>query len=316
MCKLSFIIPVYNTSQYITKCIDSILNQEIHNYEIIIVNDGSTDNSLQVLQKYIEYQQITIISKPNGGVSSARNKGIEICKGDYIFFVDSDDYIESHSLINILNILQKEKPDLLRFSSNIIVGNNKKTESTKLNGYKSTDKLYNSSRFYPVLWGYIFKTNIIKNYRLFFNESLKYSEDSNFIFKYLNYTNKIYFSNHITYNYIVRNDSAIHQKFTQSWAESNLIALIDVLKWKKDTKHINFVINYYLKAYFTMIFKAKLIQSDDIRKSYKKFFSLIYQSSEGNLTALAKLSKISFTLSCFTSCLIFYYYRFKSRYLN
>lgn len=316
MCKLSFIIPVYNTCQYITKCIDSILNQEIHNYEIIIVNDGSTDNSLQVLQKYIEYQQITIISKSNGGVSSARNKGIEICKGDYIFFVDSDDYIESHSLVNILTILQKEKPDLLRFSSNIIMGNNKKTESPKLNGYKNIDKLYTNSRFYPVLWGYIFKTNIIKNYRLFFNESLKYSEDSNFIFKYLNYTNRIFFSNHITYNYIIRNDSAIHQKFTQSWAESNLIALIDVLKWKKDTKHINFIINYYLKAYFTMIFKAKLIQSDDIRKSYKKLFSFISQSSEGNLTALAKLSKISFTVSCFTSCLIFYYYRLKSRYLN
>ena len=185
MCKISFIIPVYNTSQYITTCVDSILNQNIHSYEIIIIDDGSTDNSLKVLQKYSKQKQITIISQTNRGVSSARNKGIEICNGDYIFFVDSDDYIEYNSMFYILEIIQKEKPDLLRLSSNIIINNKKKTEKTKWEGYKTIDTLYNNSQFCPTLWGYIFKTSIIKAHKISFNEKLKYSEDSNFIFKYI-----------------------------------------------------------------------------------------------------------------------------------
>lgn len=318
MCKISFIIPVYNTSQYITKCVDSILNQNIHSYEIIIIDDGSTDDSLKVLQKYSRQKQITIISQTNGGVSSARNKGIEICNGDYIFFVDSDDYIEYNSMGYVLKIIQKENPDLLRLSSNIIINNKKKIEKTKWEGYKTIDTLYSNSQFCPTLWGYIFKTSIIKAHKISFNEKLKYSEDSNFIFKYINHTNKIFFLNKITYNYLIRSNSAIHQNFTLNWAESNLIALVDILLMFQGNKqnNIKFIINYYLRSYFVMIFKAKLIYSNDAKESYKRYFQQIYQLSKDNLTTQAKLSQNFYLLVCFINCFVFYYYRFKSKYLN
>lgn len=316
MCELSFIIPVYNTGKYISKCIDSILNQKINNYEIVIVDDGSTDNSLEVLQKYVGNEQIIIISQPNKGVSAARNKGIEVCNGDYIFFVDSDDYIESHSLNYILDILENKKPDLMRLSSAIIDNRKRKIEGTKLIGIKSIDKLYTNSIFFPALWGYIFKASIIKSHGILFNENLKYSEDSSFIFKYINYVDKIFFSNRIAYNYLIRNDSAIHQSFSLSWAEANLIALIDVLKFGCTKKYIKFIIDYYLRSYFIIIFKAKLILSVKAKKSYNVYFNCIYKYSYGNLTLLAKLSKKLYLLACLINSFIFYFYRLKSKYLS
>lgn len=95
----SIIIPVYNVENYLQKCLDSVLNQTYPNYEVICVNDGSTDGSLAILEEYQQkYHQIIIISQLNKGLSGARNAGIQVAKGNYIFFLDSDDWIETDTL--------------------------------------------------------------------------------------------------------------------------------------------------------------------------------------------------------------------------
>jgi glycosyltransferase involved in cell wall biosynthesis len=95
MPKVSIVIPVYNVEKYLRQCLDSVVNQTLKDIEIICVNDGSTDNSLQILEEYANKDdRIKIINKDNGGLSSARNAGLEIATGVYIGFVDSDDYIE------------------------------------------------------------------------------------------------------------------------------------------------------------------------------------------------------------------------------
>lgn len=92
--KISVIVPVYNVENYLRRCIDSLLNQTYRNLEIILVNDGSTDTSLQICNEYAQKDaRITVINKPNGGLSSARNAGLDAATGDYIGFVDSDDYV-------------------------------------------------------------------------------------------------------------------------------------------------------------------------------------------------------------------------------
>lgn len=104
MTKVSIIIPVYNAEKYLRQCLDSVVNQTLKDIEIICVNDGSPDNSLEILQEYAKKDdRIKIINKVNGGVSSARNVGLEVAQGEFIGFVDSDDYIDLNYYENLYN---------------------------------------------------------------------------------------------------------------------------------------------------------------------------------------------------------------------
>ncbi|HBZ5596737.1 glycosyltransferase [Klebsiella pneumoniae] len=116
---ISFVIPLYNTEKYIVDCIDSILEQkeiDLSLVEIIVVDDGSTDNSLAMLERYSENKNITVIKKNNSGISLTRNLGVERAKGNYIFFLDSDDKIAPGALAKIFNILNNSNVDILFFS--------------------------------------------------------------------------------------------------------------------------------------------------------------------------------------------------------
>ena len=104
MPKVSIIVPVYNVEEYLERCLDSLVNQTLKDIEIIIVNDGSTDGSKEKIQKYInKYKNIVYLEKENGGLSSARNYGIPYAKGEYIGFVDSDDYVEL-TMLSLIHI--------------------------------------------------------------------------------------------------------------------------------------------------------------------------------------------------------------------
>ena len=116
--QLSIIVPVYNVADYLAKCLDSLLAQDLpqNEYEIIVVNDGSTDNSGEIAQQYADkYANITLINQGNQGLSGARNTGIKCAKGDYIQFVDSDDYLEENVLGGLLKQVEKDNLDVLRF---------------------------------------------------------------------------------------------------------------------------------------------------------------------------------------------------------
>lgn len=116
MVKLSIIIPVYNVENYISQCLDSILNQAFKDFEIICVNDGSTDNSLNALLKYKNKdERITIIDKKNEGSGVARNAGLAIAKGDYVYFVDGDDWIDDNALEKIVSKADELNTDILIF---------------------------------------------------------------------------------------------------------------------------------------------------------------------------------------------------------
>ncbi len=112
---LSLIIPLYNVEKYIEKCLYSCIQQDIGDYEIIVVNDGSSDNSLQIAEQIAEkVNNIQIVSQLNGGLSLARNKGLSIAKGEYVWFIDSDDWIENNCLKDIVVCLEKKNPDILQ----------------------------------------------------------------------------------------------------------------------------------------------------------------------------------------------------------
>ena len=114
--KLSIIVPIYNVASYLLKCVDSLLAQDITDYEIILVDDGSPDNCPQICDEYAEkYDNIRVVHQENAGLSAARNTGIAAATGDYIMFVDSDDYLQPNTLGALLEQAEREQLDVLRF---------------------------------------------------------------------------------------------------------------------------------------------------------------------------------------------------------
>ncbi len=123
---ISVIIPVYNVEEYLRECIDSVLSQTYENYEIILVDDGSTDNSGKICDEYVEkYHKIIVVHKENGGLSDARNTGLLYAKGEYIYFLDSDDYIVPECFAELVTIIRKDASDFVFFDALSFEDNNK-----------------------------------------------------------------------------------------------------------------------------------------------------------------------------------------------
>ena len=148
--KLSMIIPVYNTAPYLAECLDSMLNQDIslNEYEIICVNDGSTDGSLEILRDYeIRYPNIVVVDKENGGVATARNAGLDVARGDYIWFFDSDDVMHRNALGQIFRALDGGKSDRLMIGVYVFGAELTQDEREKIAGHtlKVNAHFYDSS---------------------------------------------------------------------------------------------------------------------------------------------------------------------------
>ena len=229
MIKISIIIPVYNAENYLSSCINSILKQTYYNWEIIIVDDGSTDNSKSIYTKFAEEdKRIKFFYQKNKGVSAARNLGIEMAKGDYIVFVDADDWIEATFLEKMLKVLEKEHADIVQCNfyytqdnENVMRKHIKPSYSVRENTEElQLDILYReyeekkycrSVGAIRGVWGKIFKTSIINNIK--FNEEIDIFEDGIFILNVLQNVHKVVLIDEYLYYYrITENSSNIKYK--------------------------------------------------------------------------------------------------------
>ena len=183
--KLSIIIPLYNSGQYLPTCVDSIFDQGLNDsqYELIIVDDGSTDDSLQVAKKYADVNlNITIITKDNGGVGSARNKGMAAAKGDYIYFIDPDDYLNDKVLPRLMDVASNNDLDILTFISRSIqpgevisaTGQNKNAELSDITN--GLDYIANH-KFQNEVWWYLIKRSFLEDSQIKFIED-RWMEDA------------------------------------------------------------------------------------------------------------------------------------------
>lgn len=209
---LSIIIPIYNVEKYIDKCFESIYNQGVDEtiFEVIAVNDGTPDNSMRIVANYsLEHKNLHVINKVNGGVSSARNAGIEKAKGKYIMFIDPDDYLLNRSMYPLLNIIQHVDIDILIFRS---IANGKDydlwftyvKESEVLSGVE----LFNRGYKRGIIWGCLYKTDFIFDNEIKFPLAVKNCEDSVFFANCMVFAEKISFSNIKLYNHVIREGSA------------------------------------------------------------------------------------------------------------
>ena len=185
MPKISIIIPVYNTGKYIKKCFDSVRNQTMKDFEIIVVNDGSTDNSESIIKQYIENNQdidIKYYKKENGGLSSARNYGISKAIGNYIMLLDSDDYIDSKLFQNLEKYINEEI-DLIKFKMIKVNENGEEIEKLsgpvfeKCTGEEGFEKLAGNDCFLEVACIYLYRREFFINNNFKYNTVNKYHED-------------------------------------------------------------------------------------------------------------------------------------------
>lgn len=184
MPTFSLILPVYNTAEFLEKCIDSILGQSYADFEVILVNDGSTDNSLEICRKYQD-DRILVLDKKNGGVSSARNFGINHATGDYIWFIDSDDWIPGNALEIVHSHITADAVDILLFNyyetaleSQIISPNENPVEDTGVfSGVAYVNKYL---LLEPTVWTKAFKRSFLQKIGLQFEDEIMVGEDFHF----------------------------------------------------------------------------------------------------------------------------------------
>ena len=208
----SIIIPIYNVSKYLPDCLDSIVNQTYKgNLEVFLVNDGSTDDSGEIAQQYEKkYPHIfKYLVKENGGLSDARNFAIPYVHNDYVFFIDSDDYIQPNTLETIANVINNYSPDLIIFDyikqwedkgilDKILEGNSRLI----------TNKEYLLAN--PAAWNKIIKTTILKENKILYPKGLWY-EDRATTGQYINFCKKIYYVSEGFYTYRQRDNSIMKQ---------------------------------------------------------------------------------------------------------
>lgn len=210
MIDISVIVPVYNAEQYLSKCFDSILNQTIKNFEIIVINDGSTDNSLKIIQEYHQKypEVIKVIDQKNMGQAIARNNGINKAFGNYICFVDSDDWISNVYLEKLYNKAIKDSLDIVICDAYIIVDDYIKKMNVNVikTGNLIKDYILNTS---SPCWKIIKKDIIVKN-KLLFSEGHIY-EDLATVPLYGLLTKKIGFIDDNLYYYLVHSGSTMNQ---------------------------------------------------------------------------------------------------------
>ena len=204
MPKVSIIVPVYNVEKYIDKCLESLVNQTLEDIEIIIVNDGSTDSSKEKCIFYAnEYLfKVRYFEKENGGLSDARNFGIQKATGKYIAFLDSDDYIENNAYEKMYQKAEEEKSDMVECNFIWEYPNSKKKDILK----KYKDKKDMIKRGRVVAWNKLIKTEIIKKNDIEFPKGLIY-EDIEFFYKLIPYINKISLVNNCFVHYVQRKNS-------------------------------------------------------------------------------------------------------------
>lgn len=272
--KVSIIMPVYNSENYVGDAIDSVLAQNYRNFELICVNDGSKDNSLKILKDYENKDsRIRVYTKENGGISSARNYGIRKATGEYIAFIDNDDEFEKNLLSDNIKIIEKNKSDIIKFNKvKKYIGIENKEEKTKINFDEITlekdeiwinfDKVY---KFGGTIWNAIYRRNFLNRYNIIFDESKRnVIEDHQFNLDCYKYINKISLNPNTYYIWKLRIEHSTTGKFIEDRFEdiklqaNNLYLLLVNKQINKLNPHFwaKLKLNYLLNIILVMNYSS------------------------------------------------------------
>ena len=289
---ISVIVPVYNVEKYINKCIDSIIRQTYKNIELILVDDGSTDNSGKLCDKLASQDtRIKVLHKQNGGVSRARNLGIEKATGDYICFVDSDDWLEIDYFALAVPCLKKHKPKLLQ---NNYVKDNKK--GNIINKYKKSNILYYDAEqdLYEMANGYHYGWEAVASFyeatackKVKFNTEIVFGEDLLFRYEFNKVNDGLYIYQYLPkYHYYTRESSAVNSYSVYKKVDDLKVLELIMSKVNKVTRNILYqkdylprLITYYRLGKASSDERDLAVSHELFKKIKKEFTSVIFDHS-------------------------------------
>lgn len=212
---ITIIVPIYNAQNTLKKCIDSILEQTYPNFELILINDGSTDNTKNICNSYAEAdKRIKVLQQKNKGVSAARNLGLNYTRSEWVCFIDSDDWISKDYLKNLISHAQGH--DLVISYAHVIYKDRVEIEKYPTFSVKkgTYERLFitNALDWHTSPWSKLFKTTIIKENNIQFPEQMPIGEDAHFLYEYILHCAKIFVSNDTDYFYNAENDGTLTKK--------------------------------------------------------------------------------------------------------
>lgn len=273
---ISVILPVYNVEKYLRECLDSLLNQEYQNFELIAVNDGSTDNSLSILQEYqSKFDKFILVNQKNKGLSEARNSGLRHVRGKYIYFLDSDDYILPETFKNLVNLAETNNLDLIKFDAKPF---NEISGDFKMSDYDTSDilkenTLYNREeyaklirkKFMPPVWLYFIRSSVIMDNNLRFKKNILH-EDELFTVQLLKECNRIMYDSNQYFQRRYRSNSIMTNRLNSNLKSfESKIAIIaifnEMLESLDANSHFYKFVRKRRNALYTTLFFYKLEES-------------------------------------------------------
>lgn len=322
---VSIIIPIYNAVNDIERCLKSLINQTFCDFEVILINDGSTDGSLEKCREFEQMDhRILVIDKEHEGISIARNRGLEIAKGRYICFVDGDDYVELNAIEEMYHIIESKKTDIVLFNhyrgkdeiEQVKFPKNKVLHKYEL---KNILKKANTDFFIPFLWRNIYK-NTKRQKKIRFRENLRYGEDSLYNLESYLSAESIYCSDHAYYHYMPNKNSTMNSE-----KKDFLISLNHLYEEKMrvyDSMNLNeykidlyqYTIQHSLSLLIYEIFQYKKI------RQYRECLlevgcsKMVQESLESNYVDINKL-KLSYLYKTIIKCIKKRKYRLAAMYL-
>ncbi|KAF2514077.1 glycosyltransferase [Flavobacterium zhairuonense] len=318
----SIIIPVYNVEAYLPQCLDSVLCQTFSDFELILVNDGSTDSSLEICQKYKQkFPQITLIDKENGGLSDARNTGLKAAKGDYIIFTDSDDYWQGKQALDDLSkIISQTKPDIIlheesRFFSENDINCKYNQRFIKTKNGKFEDeilKLVFYDLYVASAWDKVIKRSILIENELFFPVGRK-SEDIEWCGKLMYYIKTFNIYSKSFYVYRQARQGSITTAVSAKHIEDVYEMVKDGLYSEKtESEKLNKAIENYWACNYVVILKDFYVLSTESQKQiWDDLISWKYLLKKGRNIKVDKVMKFYKFLSFKTLIFFLNGYRLK-----
>ena len=283
MIKISVIIPVYEVPQeYLRACFDSLIVQSIQDCEFIVISDGAPEAENSICEEYATKDfRFKFFKKKHTGVSAARNYGIDQAQGEYITFVDCDDWLESNAIKTMLSLVLHKNADIALANALKIWQNGKKELLLSIKTEEKELKLTNIPAF--TICCYLFKSSIIRKEHIYFNEELRYSEDRAFVYHYGCFCKKISISSEVIYFYrqhqlsVCHNNQSIDQVFQQFLA-ANYIGNILTTYSKLSHHSICRIKNKIARMGMTIFFKYHNGMLENHRDLKNNFYNIVDSS--------------------------------------